>query len=123
MSPPFPCCFQSDLFTCINKARTSSNFAQIGSLPTELGIIECLNNFPKAYNWKNGFSKLAHSIFIESSSNRHEMSDEFEFWPDRIGYSNFHHGEILLWGGGICYFLGGNSTTGKLHSNFSGAKF
>ena len=41
-----------------------SNFDQIGPLPTELGALERLKNFPCIYNGENSVSKLAHSVLI-----------------------------------------------------------
>ena len=62
MSPPFLCCFFIRFFirffsnlqltrTGI-KSRTNSNFGQVGPLPTELGALERLKNFPYTYNGK-----------------------------------------------------------------------
>ena len=46
------------------KSRTSSNFSQIGPIPTELGA-----KFPIDLQWENGVSKLARSFLIGALSN------------------------------------------------------
>ena len=69
------------------KARTNSNFGHIGPLPTELDILECLNNSPLEKWFLEASSLILYRIFVKLADNldRHEMSDEFEFWPGRIG--------------------------------------
>ena len=72
--------------TCM-RARTSSNFGQIGPPTAELAALERLKKSPWAYNGKTmsplflGF--LIRILFIlAGNDNIYESLDEFEIWPD-----------------------------------------
>ena len=73
--------------TCI-KSRTSSNFGQIGRLPTELAALERLKNFHRLIMGKcclHASSFIFDRIIIKVASylDRHKSSDEFDFGPDQ----------------------------------------
>ena len=87
MSPPFLCCFWSDLFqTWGNKDRhkiSSSNFG-----PMEVGALECLKICYRLLMGKwcllaNSF--IFYRILVELAGNqdRHKIWDKFAFGPDQ----------------------------------------
>ena len=85
--------------TCI-KSQTSSNFGQIGPLPTQLRVplsIWKISHRLTMGKWclqANSF--FFYWIFIKLAGNQdmHKLSDEFEFWPDWIS----HLGVTCPWG-------------------------
>ena len=81
------------------KSRTSSNFGQIGQLPTELGALSIWNISHRLIMGKwclKASSFIFYRIFVKLAGNqdRHKISDEFEFRPDRIS----HFGVTCPWG-------------------------
>ena len=101
----FSLLFLSDLFSNLQvtrtgiKSRTSSNFGQIGPLPTELGALEHLKISHRLIMGKwflQGSLFIFYQIFVKLARNqdRHYFSDEVEFWPDRTS----HFGVTCPWG-------------------------
>ena len=74
------------------KSRTCLDFGQIGSFPTELGAFERLKKFPIGLTigkWcTQASSFILYRIFVKLAGNqdRHKISNEFEFRPDRISH-------------------------------------
>ena len=105
MSPPFLCCFLSDFFSNLQVTRTgiqsrmSSNFGQIGPLPTELGPLSVWKISHRLIMEKwclqaSSFIFNRISVKLAGNQDRHNISDEFEFGPDRIS----HFGVTCPWG-------------------------
>ena len=81
------------------KPRTSSNFGQIGLLPTELGALSVWKYSHRLIMWKwclQARSFIFDRLFIKLADNqdRHKISDVFEFQPDWIS----HLGVTCPWG-------------------------
>ena len=63
-------------------SQMSSNFDQTRPLTAELSALECLKNqylvlWPSAFNFDRNF------LILGSNKDSHNISDEFEFQPDR----------------------------------------
>ena len=81
------------------KSQTSLNFRQIGPLPTELSALVHLKISHTLIMGKwclQASSFIFYRIFVQLAGNqdRHKISDEFEFRPDRIS----HFRVICPWG-------------------------
>ena len=73
------------------KSRTSLNFGQIGTFPSELGAFECLKLSHRLIIRKwcvQSSTFIFHWIFVKLAGNqeRHNISDEFEFQQDQISH-------------------------------------
>ena len=76
--------------TCI-RSWMSTNFSQIGPLTMELAALERLKISHRLIMGKwylQASSYISYRIFVRLAGNqdRHKISDEFEFWPDRISH-------------------------------------
>ena len=76
--------------TCI-RSWMSTNFGQIGPLTMELAAFERLKISRRLIMGKwslQASSYISNRIFVRLAGNqvRHKISDEFEFWPNRISH-------------------------------------